>query len=57
MDGRKAKMSTEKINEALGIESIDSFLSSLNVDEGEMAKLSEVDQQVKGDIERIDAQM
>lgn len=50
-------MSTEKINEALGIESIDSFLSSLNVDEGEMAKLSEVDQQVKGDIERIDAQM
>ena len=50
-------MSTEKINEALGIESIDSFLSSLNVDEGEMAKLSEVDQQVRGDIERIDAQM
>lgn len=50
-------MSTQKINEALGIESIDSFLSSLNVDDDKLKKLGEVDEQVKADIERIDDQM
>jgi hypothetical protein len=50
-------MSTKKINEALGIESIDSFLSSLNVDDDKIDQLNQVDEQVKGDIERIDAQM
>ena len=50
-------MSTKKINEALGIESIDSFLSSLNVDDDKINQLNQVDEQVKGDIERIDAQM
>lgn len=48
-------MSTQKINEALGIESIDSFLSSLNIDDEKINQLSEVDEQVKGDIERIDS--
>lgn len=48
-------MSTQKINEALGIESIDSFLSSLNIDDEKINQLGEVDEQVKGDIERIDS--
>ena len=48
-------MSTQKINEALGIESIDSFLSSLNIDDEKINQLSEVDEQVKGNIERIDS--
>lgn len=50
-------MSTQKINEALGIESIDSFLSSLDIDDKKIDQLSQVDEQVRGDIERIDAQM
>ena len=50
-------MGTQKLNEALGIESIESFLSSLNVDDEQLKKLGEVDEQVKNDIERIDEQM
>lgn len=37
-------MSTQKINEALGIESIDSFLSSLNIDDEKINQLSEVNE-------------
>lgn len=50
-------MSTQKINEALGIESIDSFLSSLDIDDEKIDQLNKVDEQVKGDLEKIDAQM
>jgi hypothetical protein len=50
-------MSTEKINQALGIESIDSFLSSLNVDDEKIRQLDDIDTQVRGDVEKIDKQI
>lgn len=50
-------MGTQKLNEALGIESIDSFLSSISIDEGKMNELNEVDEKVKDDIKRIDEQI
>lgn len=50
-------MSTQKINEALGIGSIDSFLSSLDIDDEKIDQLNKVDEQVKGDLEKIDVQM
>lgn len=50
-------MSTSKINEALGIESIDSFLSSLNIEDDKIQQLNQVDEQVKNDIEKIDGEI
>ena len=50
-------MSTAKINEALGIESIDSFLSSLNMDDGRVQELNSIDEQVRNDIRKIDGQI
>lgn len=50
-------MSTQKLNEALGIESIDSFLSSLNVDDEKIKSLNDVGEQVKDDIEKIDGEI
>ena len=50
-------MSTQKLNEALGIESIDSFLSSLDVDKEKIEQLNNLDDQVKEDIQKIDAQI
>lgn len=54
---RNTEMSTQKINEALGIESIDSFLSTLNIDNDKIDQLNQVDEQVKNDIQKIDAQV
>ena len=50
-------MSTQKLNEALGIESIDSFLSSLDVDKEKIDQLNNLDDQVKEDIQKIDTQI
>lgn len=50
-------MSTQKLNEALGIESIDSFLSSLDVDKEKIEQLNNLDDQVKEDIQKIDTQI
>ena len=50
-------MSTQKLNEALGIESIDSFLSSLNVDDSKVQQLNQMDEQVKNDVEKIDSEI
>lgn len=54
---RSFNMSTQKLNEALGIESIDSFLSSLDVDKEKIEQLNNLDDQVKEDIQKIDAQI
>lgn len=50
-------MSKKAIDEALGIESIDSFLSDLNVDEKEARAFQEIDGKVKENVDAIDAQM
>lgn len=50
-------MSTQKLNEALGIESIDSFLSSLDVDDAKVKSLSQLDDDVKADLQKIDQQV
>ena len=50
-------MSTQKLNEALGIESIDSFLSSLDIDKEKIDQLNNLDNQVKDDIQKIDTQI
>lgn len=50
-------MGTQKLNQALGIESIDSFLSSLNVDDEKTRELTELDANVKANLERIDGQV
>ena len=54
---RSFNMSTQKLNEALGIESIDSFLSSLDVDKEKIDQLNNLDDQVKEDIQKIDTQI
>lgn len=54
---RSFKMSTQKLNEALGIESIDSFLSSLDVDKEKIDQLNNLDDKVKEDIQKIDTQI
>lgn len=50
-------MSKKAIDEALGIESIDSFLSDLNVDEKEAQAFREIDGKVKESVDAIDAQV
>lgn len=54
---RSFNMSTQKLNEALGIESIDSFLSSLDVDKEKIDQLNNLDDQVEEDIQKIDTQI
>ena len=48
-------MSTQKLNEALGIESIDSFLSSISIDDDKLKNLTELDDKFKDEIGKIDA--
>ena len=47
-------MSKKALDEALGIESIDSFLSDLNVDDREAEELRGVDEKVRESVDRID---
>jgi hypothetical protein len=47
-------MSTQKLNEALGIESIDSFLSSIEIDDDKLKNLTELDDKFKNEIGKID---
>lgn len=46
-------MSTKKLNEALGIDNIDSFLSDLDIEE-DVNKLNSIDTEVKKNIDKID---
>lgn len=48
-------MGRKEIDEALGIESIDGFLSDLNVDPKEADGFHEVDERVKESVDKIDA--
>ena len=50
-------MSTKKIDEALGINSIDEFLSDLKIDDSEMSSFSEIDSNVKRCVDNIDGQI
>ena len=50
-------MSKKALDEALGIESIDSFLSDLNVDDKEAEELRGVDEKVRESVDRIDTQI
>lgn len=50
-------MSVQKINEALGIESIDSFLSSINIDDEKVQSLANLESEVKDEVEKIDSQI
>ena len=50
-------MGRKEIDKALGIESIDSFLSDLNVDPKETEGFHEIDEKVKENVDRIDSQM
>lgn len=52
---RSTEMSTQKLNEALGIESIDSFLSSISIDDDKLKNLTELDDKFKDEIGKIDA--
>ena len=49
-------MSRKELDKALGIDSLDSFLSDLNV-EDEAGKIREVDEKVRESVDRIDSQM
>ena len=48
-------MSYEKVNKALGIDSIDDFLKDLDVEDPNIGKMGEVDENVKANIEKIDS--
>jgi hypothetical protein len=48
-------MGTQKLNEALGIESIDSFLSSISIDDDKLKNLTELDDKFKDEIGKIDS--
>lgn len=47
-------MSTKKIDEALGINSIDEFLSDLKIDDSEISSFTEIDSNVKRCVDNID---
>lgn len=49
-------MSTKKINEALGIDNIDDFLSDLDVKD-DIKQLDDIDNQVKQNVDKIDSQI
>lgn len=49
-------MSTKKLNEALGIENIDDFLSDLDVGD-DIKQLDDIDEQVKSNVDQIDSQI
>ena len=47
-------MSTKKLNEALGVENIDDFLSDLDVGD-DIKQLDDIDEQVKSNVDKIDS--
>lgn len=49
-------MGTKKINEALGIENVEDFLSDLNIDD-DVRQLNNIDEQVKHNVDKIDQQI
>jgi hypothetical protein len=49
-------MSTKKLNEALGIDNIDSMLEDMNIDD-DVQQLKDIDAQMDQNVEKIDTQM
>ncbi len=49
-------MSTKKLNEALGIDNLESMLEDMNIDE-DVQQLKDIDSQMEQNVEKIDTQM